>query len=372
MDIVKSTSIYEGWLRAQLQAEFVEKDWARKYEKMSDGPFPFLRATYWRWSETIFRSDMCPELEDAPEVLAVGDIHLENYGTWRDADGRLVWGVNDFDEATEMPYAIDLVRLATSAALAGGDHNRSLKYICGAILAGYRHGLEKPRPAVLDRRHGWLRNIVEVDHGARKKFWDDVAALKPAGEPRPRYVAALHAALPETLEDVQIAPRQAGAGSLGRPRWVAIAKWRGAPVVREAKVLVPSAWNLVEGRGGFSIRWNEIATGRCRSPDPWFRLTDNIIVRRLSPNNRKIEAKNDADRKLLLGEKLLHAMGRDLASIHIGSVDLHKRIGRDLEKRRAGWLVAATTAARKKVLADYADWIAVHPKKEKKKKVKAK
>lgn len=42
MDIIKSTSIYQGWLRAQLQDEFVEKDWARKYEKMSDGPFPFL------------------------------------------------------------------------------------------------------------------------------------------------------------------------------------------------------------------------------------------------------------------------------------------------------------------------------------------
>lgn len=370
MDIIKSTAIYEGWLRAQLQDEFAEKDWKRKYEKMSDGPFPFLRATYWRWSETIFGADMCPELQDAPTVLAVGDIHLENFGTWRDADGRLVWGVNDFDEATEMPYVIDLVRLATSAALADGDHSRRLKYICGAILAGYRQGLEKPRPSVLDRRHGWLRKIVEVEKDARNKFWDDLADLKPANDPRPRYVAALHAALPEALEDVEIAPRQAGAGSLGRPRWVAIARWRGTPVVREAKVLVPSAWNLVEGRGGFSIRWNEIATGRYRSPDPWFRLTDNIIVRRLSPNNRKIEAKNAADREHLLGKKLLNAMGRDLASIHLGSVDLHKRIRRDLGRRGSGWLVAATRAARKKVLADYADWIAVHPKKKKKGKAK--
>ena len=51
-------------------------------------------------------------------MLAVGDIHLENFGTWRDADGRLVWGVNDFDEAAEMPYALDLIRLATSALVA--------------------------------------------------------------------------------------------------------------------------------------------------------------------------------------------------------------------------------------------------------------
>ena len=52
-------------------------------------------------------------------MLAVGDIHIENFGTWRDNDGRLIWGVNDFDEAAEMPYALDLVRLTTSAPSPG-------------------------------------------------------------------------------------------------------------------------------------------------------------------------------------------------------------------------------------------------------------
>src|SRR2546423_13146215 len=160
MDIIKSTAGYKTWLQAQLQDEFVKEDWKRKQEKMSDGPFPFLRATYWRWSETIFQA--CPELRHAPAVLAVGDIHLENFGTWRDLDGRLVWGVNDFDEATEMPYALDLVRLATSAALADKKRSRDLKYICGAIQQGYEDGLEKPRPTVLDRSHAWLRRVDEV------------------------------------------------------------------------------------------------------------------------------------------------------------------------------------------------------------------
>lgn len=48
----------------------------------------------------------------------VGDLHTENYGTWRDDNGRLVWGVNHFDDADAMPYAFDLVRLATSVFLA--------------------------------------------------------------------------------------------------------------------------------------------------------------------------------------------------------------------------------------------------------------
>ena len=147
--------------------------------------------------------------------------------------------------------------------------------------------------------------------------------------------------MPEPPPKVDIRPRQAGAGSLGRPRWVARAKWRGAPVVREAKVLVPSAWNLPKDRGGFSIRWNEIATGHYRAPDPWFRLTDNIVVRRLSPNNRKIEAKKPKDREVLLSEQMLKAMGRELSSIHLGSTE-----GRHRQPRAAALLRRRPVAGR--------------------------
>ena len=50
--------------------------------------------------------------------LGVGDLHVENFGTWRDAESRLVWGINDFDEACCLPYTQDLVRLAASARFA--------------------------------------------------------------------------------------------------------------------------------------------------------------------------------------------------------------------------------------------------------------
>jgi hypothetical protein len=361
MSIIQSAARYETWLRSQLKDELVEKDLKRKHQKMADGAFPFLRATYWRWAETILT--ICPELAGAVPVLAVGDIHLENYGTWRDTDGRLVWGVNDFDEATEMPYAIDLVRLATSAALADEERSRRLDTICDAILDGYERGLIGPRAVVLDRDHEWLRDIVEVKDKARRKFWAELEELETGGKPpHPRYVALLDASMPEQQLKADIRRRQAGAGSLGRPRWVAKAKWRGATVVREAKVLVPSAWNLPKDRGGFSIRWNEIATGRYRAPDPWFRLTDNVVVRRLSPNNRKIEAKKPKDRKVLLSEDMLKEMGRELSSIHLGSVDRRGEIEGDLKKRkRSGhWLKRAAEAAIGQVRQDFNTWGRTH------------
>ena len=61
MNIVESTTAYEAWLRAQLGNEVVEKDIDTKHAKMAEGPFPFLRATYWRWAETIYQA--CPTLK---------------------------------------------------------------------------------------------------------------------------------------------------------------------------------------------------------------------------------------------------------------------------------------------------------------------
>src|SRR5512144_2503666 len=106
MTILQSVARYETWLRAQLGPDIVEKDLDEKHRKMRDSPFVFLRATYWRWAETILR--ICDDLASAPVVIGVGDIHLENYGVWRDEEGRLVWGVNDLDEAAEMPYTLDI------------------------------------------------------------------------------------------------------------------------------------------------------------------------------------------------------------------------------------------------------------------------
>src|SRR5437868_10487162 len=100
LSIRRSTKLYEDWLAAQLRRDLVRADLRAKHQKMQKDAFAFLRATYWRWAETVL--DICPELKTAPKVLAVGDLHLENFGTWRDVEGRLVWGVNDFDEAAQM------------------------------------------------------------------------------------------------------------------------------------------------------------------------------------------------------------------------------------------------------------------------------
>src|SRR3954447_8872980 len=246
---------------------------------MKEGAFPFLRATYWRWAQII--PQQCPELKNAPQVLAVGDIHLENYGTWRDAEGRLIWGVNDFDEAAVMPYALDLVRLGTSAVL-GCPHFDTAEDICTNIVRGYARGLADPHPIVLDHDYAWLRRLVVVPNKERAHFWEKMSALKlPKKPPAERFLRALRNAMPAPGLEITYARRTAGAGSLGRPRFVGLAQWRGAPVVREAKAALSSAWTLPKGREKQKLRCYEIATGTFRAPDPWYAVADNVVVRRL-------------------------------------------------------------------------------------------
>src|ERR1700754_2038996 len=122
MSIVKTTAEYEDWLRSQTIP--VEDEIKVKHKKMACGEFEFLRATFYRWAQLFPKH--CPQLNKAPRVLGVGDLHIENFGTWRDTEGRLSWGVNDFDEACPLPYTNDLVRLATSAYFALTDPSKPL------------------------------------------------------------------------------------------------------------------------------------------------------------------------------------------------------------------------------------------------------
>ena len=297
---------YEAWLRTQ--CDVVEEDLRYKRQLMKENPFVFLRATAFRWARRIGR--VCPELAGAPAVLSVVDLHMENFGTWRDAEGRLIWGVNDFDEAAEAPYVFDLVRLAASARLVPGLRI-ARPAIAAAILDGYRRGLEAPRPTLLDEQETWMRPLVACSDRQRAKFWDEVHAY-PDALPPPAVAAGLRASLPADAVLERLASCRKGGGSLGRPRYVAIAAWRGGHVVREAKALVPSAWDWAHGDRAVAPRFAELADGAFRTPDPFLRVEDRFIYRRIAANSRKV----NYDGGGRVPAALLTAMGRDLGAIH--------------------------------------------------------
>jgi hypothetical protein len=361
MGIRAANRDYERWLKAQLHGDVVEADLNQKHRKMRESAFAFLRATYWRWAETIL--DICPDLADAPTVLAVGDIHLENFGTWADAEGRIVWGVNDYDETAEMPYILDLLRLAVSAVLAKSPTALSLKSICSNLFEGYEQGVEEPEAFVLDRQHMWLRQRFIVGEAARAQFWqkieDQYHALlvkKNAEQPSTAVLKRFAGALPDASIVLSYWRHTAGLGSLGRPRWLGYGTWHGGPLLRECKAIVPSGWTRAHGGGGGKVRLNDIARSRYRSPDPWYEANGHLLMRRLSPNNRKINVEDPRDASRLLHPDLLWAMGRDLAAVHLGLRDRREALRNDLERRKRRWFRTHVEAAAQFVAREYAEF----------------
>ncbi|MFC8507079.1 DUF2252 domain-containing protein [Streptomyces sp. NPDC057411] len=92
-----------------------------KFRKMAGSAFAFHRGT-----ACLFYKDLEREAHGGPyldertgRVWIHGDLHAENFGTYMDANGRLIFNVNDFDEAYVGPFTWDLKRLAASLALLG-------------------------------------------------------------------------------------------------------------------------------------------------------------------------------------------------------------------------------------------------------------
>lgn len=348
MSFRKDNRDYEAWLAKQCKV--VKKDVKYKHVRMKKSAFIFLRATYFRWAKQIGK--LCPDLMDAPKVLSVGDLHLENFGTWRDADGRLVWGVNDFDEAAIMPYPLDLVRLATSIRLAP-KLKVSDRAATEALLRGYRAGLRQPQPALLDEGETWLRPYAADTEKRSKKFWKEVANF-PKAAPPGKVAKGFTASLPNDAKNIRFRSRVAGGGSLGRPRYVAVAFWRGGHILREAKALVPSAWTWANGGKSKASHFRKVANGKYRAPDPFLDAQGKFIFRRIAADSRKIELADLGGSAIKID--IVEAMGFDLASIHAAGSPGVAVLAADLRKRPPGWLAAAAKIAATAVKRDFKEW----------------
>lgn len=354
-DIRQATAAYERWLGAQMT--IVTADLRHKHERMAESPFVFLRGTFYRWIERW--PVICPEIVHAPRVLAVGDLHVENFGTWRDAEGRLVWGVNDVDEAWPLPYTQDLTRLATSALFAIRTCQFKLlpRVACAAILEGYRRGLEVGgRALVLAERRRWLREIALSEERAPVVFWEKIDANRPARGAIPHKV--LRDSLPDHRAPYRVVRRVAGVGSLGRQRFVALTDWFGSRIAREAKAFAPSAAELVMGTGntrraGGRPLGAELLSRAVRGADPFFRIADGWIVRRLAPDCSRIELQDLAAARD--ERRLLRAMGFETANMHLGSVTRQTLLA-DLVARKPSWLRRAAIQMADVVEADWRDW----------------
>lgn len=355
MNIQTATRRYETWLSAQARLD--QEALQNKRKQMGRDSFRFLRATFYRWAQHWPR--LCPELAQAPQVLAVGDLHIENFGIWRNAQNDLVWGINDFDDSWPLPYTQDLTRLAASIFLAREANLLDIKFktACQSVLDGYVQCLESGgKPFLQTEQPAWMQKSFAESIEARSEgFWESLREMPPLS---PDDVPTLAR---QVLFDVMgkrpctFHKRIAGLGSLGKPRWVALAKWED--LAWETKALSFSAWSWAHPpKTGPRLHYSEILTKAIRSRDE--ALTplekEGWILRKLSPERAKLNMKSlSRDNK---DEALLFNMGWETANIHLGTSPARQAILEDVQQRPQEWLQEAGQRMAEAIEADWRSW----------------
>lgn len=351
----EATQSYTEWMATRFAPD--QRGLAYRRDALAADAFSFLRGTFYWWL-VRWQALMPAPVRESPAILAVGDLHLENFGTWRDAEGRLVWGINDFDEAHTFPVTMDLVRLATSILLAIDEGHLHLerRAACASLLEGYNANLIKPvgRAVILESDAAWLKPAASLHWSETAHYWHKEFGALHAAQGMEDLREILAECMPEGIPIEEFLDRgTAGKGSLGRPRAVALGEWRGGPVAREGKRALPSAavWHAGEtATGDATMDYQLILASAFRSPDPCLKLTGDWVVRRLSPESHKVAI--DQLRDSVEAEALVRWMGWEVANIHRGQAGRHD-IEEWLAALPAGWLFDCAGIMAEATVADW-------------------
>ena len=240
---------------------------ALKYAAMRRSPFGFFRGT----AHLFYRDwPASSPLDASPLAWACGDLHLENFGSYKGENGLAYFDINDFDEAALAPGGRDLARFATSTLLAitdlGVSAAEARMFSHQAHLA-YTHALRVGKPLWVERAtaRGLVKQLLRrvkrrtqkdllaerttVTGGRRRLRIDGRRALAMSREDKQRVVRALaHAHVsreaPAFYRVIDVARRIAGTGSLGLQRATILVHGAGGPygnVLLDLKEAAPSA-----------------------------------------------------------------------------------------------------------------------------------
>lgn len=227
-----------------------------KYSRMRNDPFVFLRGACHLFYDQLPRSGI---FKNAPAVWSCGDLHLENFGSYK-GDNRLAYfDMNDFDEGILAPASWDVVRMLTSLRVGAhsiGLQAKDAQSLCDTLLDGYGAALVQGKSYWIEHRtaHGLIRHLLDsLQDRQRKDFLDartqvrgrnksrarslqvDGKKALPASEAQRTSVTrfmdgfAKRQSNPDFFKVLDVARRIAGTGSLGVDRYVVLVEGKGSP-----------------------------------------------------------------------------------------------------------------------------------------------
>jgi uncharacterized protein (DUF2252 family) len=264
-----------------------------KVARMADSAFAFFRGTFHLFArDVIDRQNISLALFSSAggaEMDLVGDLHSENYGTYKAADGLIHYDVNDFDETTQGRFDFDVCRLATSLLLASLERMDPLEQavlVPLAALTAYTETviptLKKNRDLDYDlnenspgpyspvaaliaagdaaKRAAFIGRLTELKNGQRRlqrsthyfnlSDAERDQAVRLLADYRKRLTHPVEIKNYYTVEDV--CGRVSGIGSMGRFRYVVLVTGKGTADARnvliEFKEARPSAYDVYRNR----------------------------------------------------------------------------------------------------------------------------
>lgn len=223
-----------------------------KYKAMRQNSFVFFRGTchlfYQDWPEDS-------PLNDAPATWICGDLHLENFGSYK-GDNRLVYfDINDFDEGLLAPNTWETARFLTSVLVGArslGVNQPEAIALCHCYLDAYFEELKAGKAFWVEtetsdgmvrdlleslksrRRKDFLDSRTEIKKGQRQLKIDNKKHLAVTEEQRSLVAQTLanwaaKQPNPEFFELLDVAQRIAGTGSLGLSRYILLVEGEGSP-----------------------------------------------------------------------------------------------------------------------------------------------
>jgi uncharacterized protein (DUF2252 family) len=218
-----------------------------KYQKMKADPFSFFRGSchlfHADWPEGL-------EIDRAPQLFICGDLHLENFGTYKGADRQVYFGINDFDEGMYASLTRDITRLAVSVLLVGemlGLEKTDRSALVNSLLNNYRQTLLTGQRQSLKEAQGVVGDLLvkstdrsrsdllkkylgDIDSDKLQEKDDKILAITSSQRDQVLDVYrdwAKQQSKPEFYECLDIKQRLAGLGSLGVDRYLLLVAGKG-------------------------------------------------------------------------------------------------------------------------------------------------
>lgn len=379
-----------------------------KLGRLTGSPFSFFRGTYHLFVKDA-HSQWAKSRQTESRGLVVGDLHTENFGSYRAVTNEIVYDINDFDEATEGFYEWDLKRLTVSLVLAARDAELSFgsgldaaEFLVGryldtiatlrplrdrkefAALPETRSVRELLRTASEQSREEMMRKMAqelgpgrfELRHLEGKMLPVPAVERKQAEAALPFYLRHCLSIHGKTTGYVwqDVAVRVAGAGSLGRPRYAVLLgkgekeaeTWKSLRLI-EWKQAMDAAWD--EPKGAFSEararRVMEATTMMQLAPKRYLGWTQmgkwSMQAREIGANDFRFNAREWSDRSAF--RDAAASLGMITARAHLlgsGNKNGARGLLKELKGREQAWvrhLLAFAMQYAEQVHEDYAEFM---------------